>query len=119
MIGQLHNVVLDCREPAELARFYAALLGASVADGADENWVVIVDGAGRRVCFQRSPEHQPPSFPDPTGSQQVHFDVMVEDVDEAERAVLALGATRLDGEGEDFRVYADPAGHPFCLVWRD
>jgi hypothetical protein len=43
---------------------------------------------------------------------------MVEDIDTAEREVLALGATRLPGDGQDFRVYADPAGHPFCLIWR-
>ena len=36
---------------------------------------------------------------------------------EAEPKVLALGARRLPGEGGDFRVYADPVGHPFCLVW--
>jgi catechol 2,3-dioxygenase-like lactoylglutathione lyase family enzyme len=119
MIGQLYNVVLDCREPAELARFYAALLGASVADGADDDWVVVADDAGTRLCFQRSPEHEPPRFPDPTGSQQSHLDVMVADIEEAQRAVLELGATRLDGEGEDFRVFADPAGHTFCLVWRN
>jgi hypothetical protein len=41
----------------------------------------------------------------------------VADVEEAEPKVLALGARRLPGEGGDFRVYADPAGHPFCLVW--
>jgi hypothetical protein len=42
---------------------------------------------------------------------------MVDDVEEAEPKALALGAKRLPGEGDDFRVYADPAGHPFCLVW--
>jgi hypothetical protein len=92
MIGQLYGPVLDC-------------------------WVSIQDERGWRVSFQRSPEHQPPRFPDPAASQQIHFDVRVEDVDAAEPAVLALGATRLDGQGPDFRVYADPAGHPFCLVW--
>ncbi|MEV5818833.1 VOC family protein [Micromonospora haikouensis] len=39
------------------------------------------------------------------------------DSDGDEWVVLALGARRLDGEGEGFRVYADPAGHPFCLCW--
>jgi hypothetical protein len=118
MIGQLRSVVLDCREPAELARFYVGLLGASVATE-EPDWVTIVDESGRRLAFQRSPEHRPPRFPDPAGSQQFHLDVLVDDVDVAERAVLELGATRLDGEGEDFRVYADPSGHPFCLMWRN
>jgi Glyoxalase-like domain len=43
--------------------------------------------------------------------------VSVQDVDAAERAALGVGATRLDGAGPNWRVYADPAGKPFCLVW--
>jgi hypothetical protein len=46
----------------------------------------------------------------------MHVDVLVDDIDAGEAKVLALGATRLPGEGRGFRVYADPAGHPFCLV---
>ena len=49
--------------------------------------------------------------------QQVHFDIQVDDVEDAEPKVLAIGATRLPGEGEDWRVYADPVGKPFCLIW--
>jgi catechol 2,3-dioxygenase-like lactoylglutathione lyase family enzyme len=118
MIGRLNCPVLDCPEPAELARFYCALLGATVVRD-DPDWVTIKDGDGRLVCFQRSPDYRPPHYPDPQASQQIHFDVMVEDVNEAERSVLAIGATRLDGEGDDYRVFADPVGHPFCLVWRN
>ena len=118
MIGQLETIVLDAREPAKLARFYAELLGAKVTTE-DENWVTIVDSAGRKVSFQTSPEHRPPAFPDPSGSQQLHLDVRVEDPDEAETKVLELGATRVPNAHEDntFRVFRDPAGHPFCLVW--
>jgi len=73
--------------------------------------------AHRPIClsFQHAPDHQPPRWPDPAFPQQFHIDVMVDDMDEAETKVLALGATRLPGEGSTFRVYADPAGHPFCL----
>lgn len=46
--------------------------------------------------------------------QQFHLDVMVEDVASAELRVLALGATKLDGEN----VYPEPAGHPFCHIPR-
>ena len=85
----------------------------------DDTWVVLNEPSGRRLAFQRAPEHEPPSFPDPRGSQQFHLDVQVSDVDDAESKVLALGATRVtDAIGEDdFRVYRDPAGHPFCLVF--
>lgn len=96
MIGQLHATVVDCQNPAGLARFYRELLGATVVQDRDD-WVTIQDGGGRRLSFQRSPEHRPPAFPDPTGSQQMPLDVMVDDVDAAEREALALGATRLDG----------------------
>ena len=51
---------------------------------------------------------------DPTVGQQIHLDVMVEDVASAEPRVLALGAKRLDAEN----VFADPVGHPFCLIPR-
>jgi catechol-2,3-dioxygenase len=118
MIGTLRSVVVDCREPKELADFYAGLLGGEVR-AEEEDWVVLTEPSGRRLAFQRSPEHQPPTFPDPRGSQQFHLDIQVEDVDAAEQQVLELGATRVtDAQGEDdFRVYRDPAGHTFCLVF--
>ena len=118
MIGQLETTVLDTRDPARLARFYAELLGAEVTTE-QENWVTITDSAGRKVSFQTSPEHRPPKFPDPAGSQQLHLDVRVEDPDAAEAKVLQLGATRVPDAHEDgtFRVFRDPDGHPFCLVW--
>jgi Glyoxalase-like domain len=82
-----------------------------------ESWVVIGDAPDRPgVAFQLAPGYQPPRWPDPASPQHMHVDVRVEDIDQAERAVLALGARALPGGGETFRVYADPAGHPFCLV---
>jgi catechol 2,3-dioxygenase-like lactoylglutathione lyase family enzyme len=118
MIGKLRSVVLDTKDPQQLAQFYEAVLGGELV-AEDDTWVVLTDPTGRRLAFQLSPDHQPPRFPDPRGSQQFHLDVKVTDVDEAESKVLALGATRVtDAVGEDhFRVYRDPAGHPFCLVW--
>ena len=117
MIGTLRSVVVDCRDPRALADFYAGLLGGvPVAD--DDTWVVLTEPSGRRLAFQLSPQHEPPLFPDPRGSQQFHLDVAVDEIDDAERQVLALGATRVaDAAGEMFRVYRDPAGHTFCLVW--
>lgn len=118
MIGQLRSVVLDCKDPHGLADFYSGLLGGRV-DAEDDTWVVLTDADGRRLAFQYSPQHEPPRFPDPAGSQQFHLDVLVDDVEAAERKVRQLGATRVDGAvGEDqFRVFRDPAGHTFCLVW--
>lgn len=118
MIGTLRSVVVDCREPRTLAQFYAGMLGGDITSEEDD-WVVLTEPSGRRLAFQLSPEHEPPEFPDPSGSQQFHLDIKVDDVDAAERQVLELGATRVaDAPGEDdFRVYRDPAGHTFCLVF--
>ena len=118
MIGKLRSVVLDTKEPLKLAQFYEGLLGGTVVH-VDETWSVLTDPAGRRFAFQLSPEHEAPRFPDPRGSQQFHLDIEVDDIDTAERDVLAQGATRVaDAHGEDrFRVFTDPAGHTFCLVW--
>jgi catechol 2,3-dioxygenase-like lactoylglutathione lyase family enzyme len=118
MIGKLRSVVLDCRDPLQLATFYAGVLGGSL-EKEDDTWVVLTEPTGRRLAFQLAPEHEPPRFPDPRGSQQFHLDIQVDDIDSAERDVLALGATRVTDAVEDnpFRVFRDPAGHTFCLVW--
>jgi catechol-2,3-dioxygenase len=118
MIGQLRSVVVDCKDPKALATFYSSLIGGTV-EVEDDSWVVLIDPDGRRLAFQYSPEHEPPRFPDPHGSQQFHLDVVVDDVQDAEPKILELGATRVaDAVGEDrFRVFRDPAGHTFCLVW--
>jgi catechol 2,3-dioxygenase-like lactoylglutathione lyase family enzyme len=114
MIGRLHHVVLDCRDPAALAAFYAALLGQPVTYQSDDWVVVAANDHSSGLAFQRAPDQRPATWPDPAVPQQFHLDVMVEDVAAAGPRVLALGATKLDGEG----VYADPAGHPFCLIPR-
>ena len=115
MIGRLHHVVLDCPDPSALAAFYSELLGLPVTYRS-EDWVVVAaDDTASGLAFQLAPNHRPPRWPDPAHPQQIHLDVMVDDVEMAEGKVLTQGARRLAG-GE--RVYADPAGHPFCLVAR-
>jgi len=117
-IGRWHGLVIDCPEPTELATFYEAVLGfIRVQDEPD--WVVIGDAADRPgLAFQRCPGYRAPRWPAADGDQQLHFDVRVADLDAGEQAVCALCARRLDsGEGgRSFRVFADPAGHPFCLI---
>ncbi len=109
--------MLDCPDPRALAGFYAELLGMEISRGGPGDDWVVVTGAGYRLAFQQAPDLQPPDWPNPDRPQQFHLDVRVADIEEAEPRVLALGARRLPGEGGDFRVYADPVGHPFCLVW--
>ena len=115
MIGRLYSTVIDCPDPEALAQFYQELLGLDRLT-TDDDWITIGDDR-TRVAFQRAPGLRAPQWPDPDRPQQFHFDVKVDDVEVAEAQVLKLGATRLTGEGADFKVFADPAGHPFCLVF--
>jgi catechol 2,3-dioxygenase-like lactoylglutathione lyase family enzyme len=114
MIGRVHHVVLDCPDPLALATFWSALLGLPVTYR-DDDWVVVAASETTSgLAFQLAPDHRPPTWPDPAVPQQLHLEIMVEDPAAAGPRVLALGAARLDGED----VYADPAGHPFCLIRR-
>jgi catechol 2,3-dioxygenase-like lactoylglutathione lyase family enzyme len=114
MIGRMHHVVLDCPDPAALAAFYSALLGLPVTYR-DDDWVVVAaSGTTSGLAFQRAPDHRPPTWPDLAVPQQIHLDIMVENPAAAGQRILALGAVKLDGDD----VYADPAGHPFCLIRR-
>jgi hypothetical protein len=112
--GRLHHVILDCPEPRGLAEFYSVLLSLPVTYDSADFVVVAADSTSSGLAFQRAPDHRAPTWPDPAIPQQIHLDVMVESVAEAEPVVLGLGATRLPGDG----VFADPAGHPFCLIPR-
>ncbi|MEU8678315.1 VOC family protein [Streptomyces sp. NPDC048560] len=111
-------VALDCPDPPALAGFYRAVLGGEVKKYDD--WYDLYVPGGTRIAFQRVPDHRPPEWPrGDRNSQQAHLDLDVTDIDRAQEEVLALGATPLDlddqGGERRFRVYADPAGHPFCL----
>jgi catechol 2,3-dioxygenase-like lactoylglutathione lyase family enzyme len=114
MIGRLHHAAFDCPDPAAMAAFYSELLGWPITYRSDDWVVVAANDTSSGLAFQRAPDHRPPTWPDPRVPQQVHFDIMVEDPEAAGPLVLALGARRLAGDN----VYADPAGHPFCLVKR-
>ena len=110
------SVVLDCPDPRALAEFYAEILGWQLTY-ADEEWVVLKDtDAQMRICFQRIANHQPPTWPEGPLPQQFHLDFTVDEFDAPEKRVLAAGATKAEFQpGDDFRVYLDPVGHPFCL----
>ncbi|MFE6101992.1 VOC family protein [Streptomyces laurentii] len=121
-IGTFQCLVLDCPDVMRLARFYQRLLGGEVNRpdaqwAVGDAWATLHDASGAPVlAFQGVADHRPPAWGAP--EQQFHIDVRVADLDVAQEAVLALGARRLDDDGGDrsWRIYADPAGHPFCLV---
>jgi catechol 2,3-dioxygenase-like lactoylglutathione lyase family enzyme len=114
VIGRLHHIVLDCPDPHALAQFYSELLGDPITHDSGDWAVVSTSRQASGLAFQLAPDHQPPTWPDTAVPQQMHLDIMVEDVAEATPRALALGARKLDGDD----VFADPAGHPFCLVRR-
>jgi predicted enzyme related to lactoylglutathione lyase len=118
MIGHLYSFVIDCPEPRELAGFYEQLLSLTRREDS-RDFVVLVNAAGEEVvAFQRVDGFLAPQWPDPARPAQMHVDVKVTDLDVAQAQVLALGATLLEGSDKPigYRVYADPVGHPFCLV---
>lgn len=131
---KLHQVVLDSTDIRGLAEFYRSLLGlvygpgdeppqAGRADERGQDWLVLRTADGTpRLAFQHVDRLTPPTWPDGPVPQQLHLDLSVtsiEDLDAQHERVLGLGGRLLSdnrqGPDEPFRVYADPAGHPFCI----
>ncbi len=113
-IARFPSVVIDCPDPAALAEFYGALLGWPV--DLSDDWAEIRAEYGQLIAFQQVEGYVAPRWPTQEVPQQMHLDVVVDDLDAAEPQVLALGATKAEHQpGETFRVFLDPAGHPFCL----
>jgi catechol 2,3-dioxygenase-like lactoylglutathione lyase family enzyme len=131
--ARLRQVVLDTTDARRLAEFYRRLLGFGYrpgdeppADGDDVrgcDWLVLRDPDGAvAVAFQQVATLSRATWPDGEHPQQLHLDLTVGSIQalDAEHArILALGAEllldRSDDPEEPLRVYADPAGHPFCL----
>lgn len=112
-VMRLFAVTIDAPDGPALARFYAGLLGMEVTYEGPEG--ALIAGDGKSVMFQQVGGYNPPRWPDPAHPQQAHLDIIVDNLDAGEARALELGASRLNGGGDRFRVFADPAGHPFCL----
>lgn len=117
----LHQVVVfDASDLDAESAFWAGVLGGEI--DRERDWhMVIVDGEPR-IGVQLAPDHVPPDWPAGDPPQQVHVDLWVDDFASAHEEVMALGArvlqpARGSAVGDDFQVYADPAGHPFCLCF--
>jgi len=121
VIRKLQAVALDCPDPVQLAEFYAGLLGGRVVrDPDDPDWIEVHGFEGTPLACQRVDGYRPPQWPGQQHPQQFHLDFDVDDLDGEEKRALALGATLLERTDlirpeANWRVYADPAGHPFCL----
>jgi hypothetical protein len=121
-LATLECVVLDCPDPGQLAAFYRALLGGAINQpdprwAVSDRWATLHTAPGQVLAFQAVDPYVPPRWPDPAQPQQFHLDLHVEALDGAHPRVLALGGRLLDS-ARGWRVYADPAGHSFCLVGR-
>jgi catechol 2,3-dioxygenase-like lactoylglutathione lyase family enzyme len=116
----LSSVAINCPNAPELAAFYAEITGGRITFS-DPSWAT-VKGPGGRIDFQTIPDYTPPSWPENNAPSQIHLDFLVDDLAATEAKVLAAGATKFDFQpnADHCLVFADPAGHPFCLTtWDD
>ena len=130
----LRAVALDSTDARGLAEFYRELLGYSYRSGDEpppdgepdtrgEDWLVLVDPRGvARIAMQQVAELPRSTWPGAAVPQQLHLDLTVADSAQLARQrdrALALGASvledRSDDPDEELYVFADPAGHPFCI----
>jgi len=113
------TIVLDAPDLEAESSFWAAMYGGTVER--DSDWhSVVVDGQST-LGIQLAPDHLPPQWPGGEQQQQIHLDLHVPDIASADAEAKRLGARVLQkadfGQTSGFVVYADPAGHPFCLCW--
>lgn len=115
-IARLFAVTIDCPEPLGLARFYQSFAGGEITQSADGRFAALsTDGV--RMDFQRVSNKAAP-WPDDDAPRRVHLDFSVDDLDAAEAYVREQGGVLAGHQpgARRFRVWMDPAGHPFCLV---
>lgn len=123
---KLLEFMLDCKDPHELAEFYAALLKWEIAFDDEDYAGVYAPGTAMGgypcIAFQRNPEYEPPVWPEEPEAQQqmAHIDFAVNNLETAVQHAIHCGAKVADKQFSDhWRVMLDPAGHPFCLCLND
>ena len=113
MSSTWYTIVIDARDPAALARFWAAVLDYRILYEANDEVVIARD------------DHTYPGLvfvPVPEGKSiknRLHIDLNPDDRDAEVERVVALGASRADvGQGPDVTwvVLADPEGNEFCVL---
>jgi hypothetical protein len=122
-MAQLHEIVVDCENPAKLARFWAAVLDGYAVRPYDAAEIerlaasgltpetdptVMVDGPGPKLCFQRVPGRR-------YENNRMHVDVAAPDRQAEVGRLLALGAT-VARAAKGYTVMHDPEGNQFCVV---
>ncbi len=133
LFPSLRSVVLDTTDARQLAEFYRELLGYEYRPGDERpgpgapdpramSWLVLRGPGRERIAFQQVDELPASTWPDSGVPQQLHLDLSVPtigDLTAQHERVLGLGGRllldRLADPEEPLYVYADPAGHPFCI----
>jgi len=115
-LARMAMASLDCAEPVALAEFWAALLDGTVI--ASDEQVSVVRTDTLMIGTIRVPDYQPPTWPGGPTPKHMHLDLAVRELDEAEAEALRLGAVKPDHQPQpdEWRIFLDPAGHPFCLT---
>lgn len=104
-------VTIDCRNPQELAEFWAQAPGLEVLG--DYGEFVLLGGSGSPVSlgFQHVPEPR-------VGKNRVHIDLRGESPSAAAQRLESLGASIKDERsqpGLSWIVLTDPEGNEFCV----
>lgn len=119
MMAVLTQLVFECDDPVPVAAFWQDVLDLAPAEGTDD-WLTLQWEPVGRFSFHRVEGYVPPPWPGESGQQQVHFDLLVDDLQAASATVERAGGTPLTGVMDPgpkaWRIFVDPAGHPFCLV---
>ncbi|WP_405165976.1 VOC family protein [Nocardia sp. NBC_01499] len=117
-IAQLSLITLNCADKEELAVFWAALLGGEIVYRADDLAVVHTERGS--LCAVLVPDYQPPTWPAGDTPNNIHLDLKVDNLDDAQAEAVRVGArvAEVQPDPDAWRVLLDPAGHPFCLVTR-
>ncbi|MCK2221013.1 VOC family protein [Actinomadura sp. ATCC 31491] len=122
-MARLRDLVVDCRHPASLARFWAAALdGYAVApydeaelarlraegvDDPEDDPTVLLEGGPPRLWFQRVPERK-------VVKNRLHLDLQAADQAAEVARLTALGAA-VQAVHDSWVTMTDPEGNEFCV----
>lgn len=121
-IAHYRHPTIDCPDPYALASFYSSLADLEIEPLGDftpetVSWMTVQLDGKPVIAFARVDDYVAPTWPTGNVPQQAHLEFSVPDLDKAEAGALAIGARKADFQpDENFRVFLDPAGHPFCLI---
>jgi hypothetical protein len=125
-IAKYALAIVDCPDPVALANFYGQITDWPINEehtwlneAGVVGWTQLKSDVGATIGFARVENYREPTWPEGDIPQQEHLDFEVDDLDVGEAEILKIGARKAEYQpGDNFRVFLDPVGHPFCLVKR-